>query len=278
VERIVERGIKRVVIGTSDPNPLVNGRGVKFLRDNDIEVKVGVFAEACIELNRAFFKYVKTGQPFVTLKIAQTLDGKIAASNGKPEWITSESSRKLVHKMRAEHDAVLVGIGTVLRDDPQLTVRYVRGENPKRIVLDSKLRIPLQSKLLADDFVSKTIVVTTEQASKRKAKQLESTGAAVWFLKSRDGQVDIAALLRKMGREGIASVLVEGGSQIYSSFLKANLVDQVAIFIAPKILGKGVSAIQDLGISSVANSLLLRDFQKKRVGPDILLTGNLLLI
>lgn len=277
-ERIVEVGIKRVVIGTLDPNPLVNGKGIRYLREQGIEVETGVLEERCQELNRSFFKHVATGQPFVTLKIAQTIDGKIAARNGQPEWITSSASLKVVHKMRAENDAVLVGIGTVLADDPQLTVRLVRGQNPKRIVVDSQLRIPLESTLLTDEFVSKTIVATTELPSKEKAKHIEQRGASVWRVqKNAAGRVDLEALLTKIGQEGITSLLVEGGSEIYSSFLKAKLVDRVAIFIAPKILGEGVSAIQDLGISSVANSLLLRDFQKKRVGPDILLTGNLLL-
>lgn len=276
VESIVEHGIKRVVLGTRDPNPLVSGKGVAYLCENGIEVRVGVLDKSCRELNEAYFKHVTTGLPLVTVKIAQTLDGKIAASNGKPAWITSESSRRLVHRMRSRHDAVLVGIGTVLADNPKLSVRLTAGASPKRIVLDSRLRIPLDANLLSDSHVKRTTIATSHQASKRKEGSIRKRGASVWRMnKEAHGGVSLPSVLRKMGEEGITSLLVEGGSEIFSGFFKANLVDKVSIFIAPKILGKGLSAIQDIGINSMAESVELQGLRRQQVGNDILLTGRI---
>lgn len=180
VERIKNSGIKRVVIGMPDPNPLVNGKGIEFLRSRGLEVRVGVLEEACKDLNEGFFKHVKTGRPLVTLKIAQTLDGKIAAADGNSKWITSEKSRRLVHKMRSQNDAVLVGIGTVLKDNPRLNVRLVRGRDPKRIVLDSTLKISLNSNFLSKSLVEKTIIATTSKAPRDKSRLIKNLGATVW--------------------------------------------------------------------------------------------------
>jgi len=179
VERIKSSGIKRVVIGTPDPNPLVNGKGIALLRKQGLEVKVGILEEACRNFNEAFFKHIKTNTPLITLKIAQTLDGKIATADGSSKWITSEKSRRLVHKMRSQNDVVLVGIGTVLKDSPRLNVRLVRGQDPKRIVLDSTLKIPLNSNFLTKPLVEKTIIATTSKASKEKMQQDRFRGAVL---------------------------------------------------------------------------------------------------
>ena len=276
VERIKNSGIKRVVVGTPDPNPLVDGKGIALLRKEGLEVKVDVLEEACRNLNEAFFKYVQTNRPLITLKIAQTLDGKIAAADGSSKWITSGKSRRFVHKMRSQNDAVLVGIGTVLKDNPRLTVRLAKGPNPKRIVLDSTLKIPLNSNFLTKPLVEKTIIATTSGASKEKIRSIKELGANVWTIKNDSkSRVDLSELCKKMGIEGITSVLVEGGSQIFSAFLQEKLADKIAIFIAPKIFGQGLSAVHFNGIHSLNASIKLSDFEKRKIGDDVLLTGRL---
>jgi len=277
VEAIVDSGIKKVVVGTSDPNPAVNGKGVQFLRNHGIDVEIGILEKESKELNAAFFKYTRTGQPFISLKIAQTLDGRIATASGESKWITSSDSRKYVHKMRAQNDVVLVGLGTVLKDDPGLSVRLVKGVNPKRVVLDSELRLPLDAKLLSDNHIEKTIIATTSKASPEKVKQIRDRGATVLKIAGdNNGQVNLLKLMKKLGQEGIISVLVEGGAKVFSSFLKAKLVDKLFIFIAPKILGDGLNAIQNLELNRLSDSLKLHETHIRKIGEDYLLTGNLL--
>ncbi|MFQ5824049.1 MAG: bifunctional diaminohydroxyphosphoribosylaminopyrimidine deaminase/5-amino-6-(5-phosphoribosylamino)uracil reductase RibD [bacterium] len=274
IDRILESGIKRVVIGTQDPNPLENGKGIVLLKNHGIEVRIGLLENECRALNEAYFKHAVTSLPLTTLKIAQTLDGKIASNTGNSQWITSEQARRYVHKMRSQHDAVLVGIGTVLSDDPNLTVRLVKGVNPKRIVLDSNLKLPLNASLLSGPLAYKTIIATTLKASWEKIKSIEERGATVWVIEANpEGRVDLPTLWKKLGQEGIASVLVEGGSQVFSALLKAKLVDKIAVFIAPKILGDGISAVQHLRID---HSINLIDFRKRQIGVDVLLSGRIM--
>ncbi|RMF69958.1 MAG: bifunctional diaminohydroxyphosphoribosylaminopyrimidine deaminase/5-amino-6-(5-phosphoribosylamino)uracil reductase RibD [Calditrichaeota bacterium] len=276
VEKIVQHGIKKVVIGTTDRNPLVQGRGIAFLRRHGVTVQVGVLEDKCRELNEAFFKHVTTGVPLVTLKVAQTVDGRIATAAGGSRWITSEKARRMVHKLRSEQDAVLVGVGTVLADDPQLTVRLTSGRHPRRFVVDSRLRLPLRSRLLSDELAEQTVVATTERASPEKIQAVEATGATVWKIPADEhGRVSLRALLRRMGEAGITSVLVEGGSEVFSSFLRNNLADRVAIFVAPKILGDGLCSFHDSGFHDLEQSIRIHDMVPRRVGPDVLLTGRI---
>lgn len=276
VEAIVAAGIRRVVVGTRDPNPLVNGRGIEQLSAAGVEVASGVLERECQELNAAFFKFMTRGLPLVTLKIAQTLDGKIAAANGSSKWITSERSRRLVHRMRSQSDAVLVGIGTVLSDNPSLNVRLVRGRNPKRIVLDSRLRIPLTAELLNDALADQTIIATTGQAAEKRVKEIKNKGAEVWQISSNgQGRVDLRSLCRELAKAGIASVLVEGGGEVFSAFLRDRLADRAAIFVAPKILGAGVAATHDLEIASLEQSIELRDVRRRKIDEDLLLMGRI---
>lgn len=275
VDRIVESGIKKVVIGTRDPNPSVNGKGIEFLRNHNVEVEVGVLEEECKQLNEAFFKHITTGLPFTTLKIAQTLDGKIAASDGSSKWITSDKARTLAHRMRSENDAILVGIGTVLSDNPSLNVRLTKGVNPRRIVLDSRLRIPLNASLLCDSLVEKTIVVTTPSAPQEKLSEIKKRGAQVWTVPADNkNQVHLKKLLNKIGQEKIASLLVEGGSLIFSAFLKEKLVDRLSIFLSPKILGGGLDAISDLGINNLQHALRLADVRIQQIEEEVLISGR----
>jgi len=272
-EAIIKAGISQVVIGMVDPNPLVNQQGIKILLENGIEVEHGIEKEACEQLNRAFIKYIQTGMPYVTLKIAQSLDGRIATSTGHSKWITSEPARKEAHRLRAENDVILVGIETVLADDPQLTVRMVKGDNPVRIILDSRLRIPLDCQMLCDEFGKKTIVATSIE-NMNKIEKIKNKGAHVWIIeKDANGQISLPELLKKIGRAKKSTVMVEGGAEIFTSFLREKLADRIVFALAPKILGAGKEAIGDLGITLVDDGVHLKSFHLKKVGVDLIVDG-----
>ncbi len=274
-DAIIRAGITRVVVGMIDPNPLVNQRGLEILNQHGIEIKSGVEERACRELNRAFIKYIVTGLPYVTLKIAQSLDGRIATATGHSQWITSYPARVLAHRLRAEHDAIVVGIGTVLADNPQLTVRHVRGRDPIRIVLDDQLRIPLNSQLLGPELAAGTIVATTSQDEARK-QAIEAIGAQVWTLScDQSGRVSIPELMKRMAGAHVSSVLVEGGAQVNTAFLKAGMVDRIVIAIAPKIIGAGIEAIGDLGIENVDHSIELTNVRLRTAGPDYVVMADI---
>ncbi len=274
VDAIVEAGIGQVVIGTPDPNPRVCGKGIQILRDRGIRVKVGILEARCRELNEAYFKYIQTGIPFVTLKFAQSLDGRIATKSGNSQWISSPDTLRLAHRLRAIHDAVLIGVGTALVDDPSLTVRLVRGENPQRIIVDGRLRMPLSAKVLNDDAVDKTIVVATEGASRKKAQGIRKLGAEIlWAARNQRGEVDIDDLLKQLGRMGIVSVLVEGGARIITSVLREGLADKIVLVMAPKVIGQGVEAVRDLHIRQLGDALRISRMKTRRLGNDIVIEG-----
>ena len=273
---IIKRRIGRVVIGTEDPNPLVAGRGIKILRGHGITVNIGVLSRECHELNAPFFKYFERGLPFITLKIAQSLDGRIATRQGSSRWISSPASLRLAHRWRALHDAVMVGVDTVIADNPSLTVRLVRGKNPLRLVLDSHLRIPLESRILVDRHVTRTIVVTTDRADPHQRKEVQDRGARVLTVQSNpNGQVDLLAALRRLAGEGITSILVEGGGKLSTSFVKAWLVDQLLLVIGSKIIGTGIEAMGDLGISDMNEAVRLSIDKIRRVGDDLIVMARI---
>ena len=274
VDRIISEKIKRVVIGTLDMNPLVSGKGVKKLKSAGIDVKVGVLENECIELNKFFFKYVTKKLPYVSLKAAQTIDGKIADKSGESSWISSLQSRKYVHSLRAKYDAVLVGKGTVEKDDPKLTVRLVEGRNPKRVILDANLDIKLSHRIFTKNNDKNLIVITSKKnaGKKRKINKLNSLGALVLFAKEESGEkVDLKSALRELYKIGIASVLVEGGSEVFTSFVKENLFDDMLMFISPRILGCGVPLIGNLGIKNLQKSVKAKIGNVEKIGDDILL-------
>jgi diaminohydroxyphosphoribosylaminopyrimidine deaminase/5-amino-6-(5-phosphoribosylamino)uracil reductase len=276
VDALVGAGISRVVIGTPDPNPRVNGKGIRSLLNNGIQVKVGVLEERCRELNEAYFKYITNGIPLVTLKFAQSLDGRIATKTGHSQWISSPESLRLGHTLRSIHDGVLVGIGTILVDDPGLTVRLAKGKNPRRIIIDGKLRIPLRAKVLNDEGVDKTIIVATERASRGKAQSLKNLGAEIlWARENQRGKVDMEDLLGKLGRMGITSVLVEGGAKIITSFLRERLADKIVIVMAPKLIGEGIEAVGNLEIRDLDEALQISRMKMRRLGGDIVIEGYL---
>ncbi len=268
VDLIIARGLKRVVIATPDPNPLVNGKSIQKLKKSGIEVTVGIEQEKAQKLNEAFFKFMRTGLPFVTLKIAQTMDGKIACLTGDSHWVSGEASRKLVHRWRSQMDAVLVGIGTVLQDDPELTVRLLKGRNPKRIILDPNLRIPLTAKIVNDSVVSQTILVTASE-NREKIEKLTEKGVTFLFEeKKSNGEFDLREVLKKLTKLQIISVLVEGGSGVFSSFMRQKAFDRLALFQAPKIAGAGLGPFDRLQINEMKKAVPLRFQKQKRVGED----------
>ena len=271
VDRIVEAKASRVVMGTVDPNPLVSGRGISILNDHCIETEVGVLGKQCENLNEKFFKFMRTGMPFVTLKYAQTLDGRIASSTGHSRWISSEPSLRFAHRLRGLHDAVLVGIGTVVADDPDLRVRLARGRNPLRVVADSTLRIPPGAHVLDNQDVAKTLIVTGPLRGRKKPPMLEENGIETLIIdENSTGVLDLKKLLAELGKRQISSVLVEGGAGVITSFVREGLFDRIIVITAPKILGRGIEAVGDLGISRMYDSIALKIEQVCRKGEDVI--------
>jgi diaminohydroxyphosphoribosylaminopyrimidine deaminase / 5-amino-6-(5-phosphoribosylamino)uracil reductase len=243
-DEIIKNRISEIIIGTKDPNKLVSGKGITKLKKNGIKVTVGIMEDECLRMNKFFFKYIKTGLPFVTLKAAQTLDGKIADINGKSKWISSLESRKLVHELRSSYDAVLVGKNTAELDDPELTVRHVKGRNPYRLVIDNDLAPNLNNKLFSDKFTDKTIIITSRKPDEFLTHILEQRKIRIITAKAKDGIIDLKDALKKVAKSGISSVLVEGGAFTFTEFLKQKFVDEMLIFTSPKIMGKGISVFK----------------------------------
>jgi diaminohydroxyphosphoribosylaminopyrimidine deaminase/5-amino-6-(5-phosphoribosylamino)uracil reductase len=273
---LIRSGVKRVVSGMPDPNPLVSGRGIRRMRRAGIQVDVGLLDAECRRLNEAFTKYITRHIPFVLLKLAASLDGKTATSTGDSRWITETASRNLVHQMRNQVDAVLVGIGTVIADDPRLTCRLPGGRNPWRVVLDSHLRIPLSARLLHGRNPEKTIVITGSRAPVKRMAAIRSCGARVWSFPLRAGGISFAALLSRLGKMGLTSVMIEGGAATAGRALREGIVDKVLIFYAPKIIGgDGRAMIEALGVRRVSHSRRIKDMEVKRLGKDFLVSGYL---
>lgn len=248
-ERLLKEKPGRVVIGTIDPNPVVSGRGLAMLKRHGIETRAGVLEEQCRDLNEVFFKYIRSRIPFVTLKFAQSLDGKIATCTGHSRWISSEPSRVFAHRLRSLHDAILVGSGTIVKDDPELTCRLVKGRDPLRVVVDSDLKIAPGARVLQDQARAQTLIFTTSRHDRKKRALLAERGIEVRV--SGRKQVDLAAVLEELGRREISSLLVEGGAAVLTSFIRARLADRLIVISAPKIFGKGTDAIGELGVRTV---------------------------
>ncbi len=271
-ERLIAAGIARVVVPVEDPNPLVSGRGVAALRAAGIEVEVGLLREVAERQNEIFFTFIATGVPFVHLKLAVSLDGRIATRAGDARWITGEPARALTHRWRRRHAAILVGSGTVLADNPELSVRYVAGRQPVPIVLDAGGRVPLSSRVL--DPTRRPIVVTSGVLDARRA-ELEAAGVRVWDLPGPGGEADLHELLVRLGQVGIDSLLVEGGGETAASFLAADLVDRVSFLIAPILIGgrDAVPSIGGAGSDRLADAIRLSDVTATWVGSDLVYSG-----
>jgi diaminohydroxyphosphoribosylaminopyrimidine deaminase / 5-amino-6-(5-phosphoribosylamino)uracil reductase len=272
VDRLVREKPARVVIGTVDPNPLVSGRGIAALKRHGIETRVGVLADQCLEVNEVFFKFIRTRIPFVTLKFAQSIDGKIATATGHSRWISSEPSRVFAHRLRSLHEAILVGSGTVVKDDPELTCRLVRGRDPLRVVVDSKLKIPLEARILQEQDRAKTLVFTTAEQDGKKMAALSDRGIEVKVAGLR--QVDLPAVLQELGKRQVSSLLVEGGAGVLTSFIRERLADRLIIISAPKIFGKATDAIGDLAVRTVDQAIPLAIRRVSRKNGDIIVDAR----
>lgn len=275
VEKLISSKFSKVVIGSLDPNPLVSGKSINKLKEAGIEVKVGVLEEECLKLNEIFMKYIKTKIPYVVLKSAVSLDGKIATRTGESKWITGDASRVKVHELRNELSGIMAGINTVLKDDPSLTCNIKGARNPIRIIVDSNLKIPLDSKILKTAKTFKTIIATTNKSDLNKKSLIEELGGEVLIVKSLDNKVDLNTLMIKLGKLKIDSVLLEGGGELNYSALKAGVVDKVMIFIAPKIIGgrDSKTSIEGEGIGILNECYKITNLKTKSLGEDILLTG-----
>lgn len=273
-EAILAAGIPQVVVGMVDPNPLVNGKGLARLREAGITVRSGVLEKECRRLNEAFARWVTAGRPHVTLKAAVSLDGRIAASSGEPRWISGEESRAEVHRIRGAVDAVLVGANTILRDDPLLTTRVAKGPSrtARRVVLDARLRIPPAARVLVPvKGAPPTTVYAADDVAEAKERAITASGATVVRVpRSESGGVDLAAALAHLAKEGVTSVLVEGGAAVFTSFLQARAVDRVLVFVAPRLLGD--SAVAALG--ALPTPIALADVGIKRFGDDVMFEGT----
>lgn len=270
--RIVDAGISRVVAAMSDPNPKVAGRGFEILRAAGIQVDVGILEAEARKLNEVFIKWVTKKLPFVTMKFACSLDGKIATVGGESQWISCEASRKFTHRLRDINDAVLIGVGTVLADNPSLTTRLVEGKNPVRVIVDSKARTPLDSRLVTDKS-ARTIIATTDKAPSEKISALKACGVEIIITSGE--RVDLRSLMHELAEREITSVLVEGGGTIHFALLKAGLVDKVLAFIAPKIIGgvNAITAVEGAGFEKLSDAIKLKNLTLEQIGEDILLSS-----
>jgi diaminohydroxyphosphoribosylaminopyrimidine deaminase / 5-amino-6-(5-phosphoribosylamino)uracil reductase len=271
-QRIIQSGIRKVVVATRDPNPLNNGQGITKLKDAGIDVVEGVMEEEARQQNEIFLTFIRRGTPFVELKLAMSLDGRIATTTGDAKWITGEESRVEGHRLRAKHMAIAVGVETVIQDDPSLNVRHVEGNDPVPIVLDTTGRIPLSSKLL--QAPSKAIIATCGMSEETEQKIVE-TGAQIWRLPAANGRVSIQALLSRMAEEQLDSLLIEGGGEIAASFLEARAIDKVSFFYAPILIGgrAAIPGIGGIGIEKIADAMRLERVEIRRLGEDLYLTG-----
>ncbi len=287
VPEIIKAGIKRVVISMKDPNPLVNGKGIGKLKVEGIDVQCGVLEENARKINEIYIKYITKRMPFIVLKWAMSLDGKIATYTGDSKWISHDASRQFTRRLRGKFDAVLIGIETLLKDNPQLTTHGLGVKEPKRIIVDSKGRIPLDCNLLKTSplFSSakqssgdkEVILVTTDKISKEKREGLKKRGVEVIVTQFEGGKVNLKNLMVELAKREITSVLVEGGGTIIASFIENGLADKFIAFISPMIIGgkNAISPVEGEGVEKIADAISIHNFSTRMIGEDIVMEGYL---
>lgn len=272
---LIQARVARVVCGVLDPNPEVNGRGMMQLREAGIEVRQ-LCVEECARMHEQFLVHIVQKRPFVTLKSAVSLDGKIAHFTGASKWITGETARHRVHQMRHEHDVVLIGIGTALADDPELTIRLEgQWKQPVRVVLDAQARLPLGSRLVKSASTVPLIVAVDENLPNEKTAPLEAAGAGVWRLPSSEGRIDLEVLLKECYEREWCSILVEGGAQVTAAFLEVGLADKATFFVAPLLMGNGISVTGEWTVENMRATRRLRAVQHESLEEDVLISGYL---
>lgn len=273
-DALIRAGVSRVVAGMLDPNPLVSGGGLAALKLAGIETVCGICEEECRAVNLPFIKHVTTGVPYVTYKCAMTMDGYIATTTGESRWISCEESRKYVHRMRSRMDAVMVGVDTIIADNPLLTVRHVRGRNPLRVIVDTRLRTPESVNVLNGQLSSRTIIATAEGDPGVHLPYLKQ-GVTIVVCDEDDGRVSMKDLLQKLGAMGVQSILLEGGSRLAGSMLQLGMIDELVFFMAPKIIGSnGFSPFTLQEITSMAQAVRLNFTDVSRIGSDIIVTAR----
>lgn len=276
-DAIIKGGITKVITTVIDPNPVTSGKGIQKLKAAGIEVRIGVMESQAKKLNASFFKLMQKGLPYVIVKWAMSLDGKIATRTGSSKWITSEESRMYVHKIRGQVDGVLVGINTVLRDDPLLTCRYEGGRSPKRIIVDGNASLPLNSRLLNTISESEIIVAVNENAQQNRIERLEQLGCKIIKTRDINGHVNLQALFQRLGEMKLTNILVEGGSRVITSMIEDHLVDKVMVFIAPIIIGGEDAKLPVLGkgIDKINEAVEINEVTIKRFSNDVVVEGVL---
>lgn len=277
-DALIAAGIKSVYIGAVDPNPQVSGRGIEKLRKNGIKVQTGILESQCRCLLAAFTKHITTGLPFTIYKAAMTLDGNTATSTGDSKWVSGEESRRQVHRLRDRVEAIMVGIGTVLKDDPLLNTRLPNGDgrDPLRVVVDSQLRISPECRILKQKSLAKTLIATIS-TDQRKILALQNRGAEVVVLPTDSAKVSLSALWEELGRRQVQTLLLEGGSTLATAVLKNDLIDRLMLYVAPKLLGgsPGIGIFSGVGCTEMSDALKLEDLHYEMVGDDLLITGDI---
>lgn len=274
-QAILEAGIKRVVVGSCDPNPLVAGKGIQLLRTHGVEVTEDILKKECDQLNEIFFHYIQTKQPFVLMKYAMTLDGKIAAYTGASKWITAETARNHAHQYRHRYTAIMVGVGTVQADDPMLSCRIPGGKNPVRIICDTHLRTPITAQVVTTANQIPTIIASSCCDAQRQ-KAYEKAGCRILFVEEKNGHVDLQQLMEKLGREQIDSVLLEGGGTLNWAALKSGIVNKVQAYIAPKLFGgeTAKTPIEGIGVTGPEDAFRLKNSTITCLGQDFLIESE----
>lgn len=274
-DAIIKSGIKRVVVGSNDPNPLVSGNGIKILRQHGIEVKEGVLREQCDKLNEVFFYYIKTKSPFVAMKYAMTMDGKIATRTGASRWVTGETARNHVHHLRHQYSGIMVGVDTVIADDPQLSCRLDNSKNPIRVICDTKLRTPLVSQVVVTARQIPTLIATTCIDDARRAEYIEA-GCRFIDIKCHEGHIDLNDLMAQLGDQGVDSILLEGGSTLNYAAIKSGIVNKIYAYISPKLFGgeTAKTPIGGLGVEIPDSAVMLKNSHVTRLGEDFLIQSE----
>ncbi len=274
-QALIDAGIARVVVGCLDPYPPVRGRGIAMLRRSGIGVTAGVLEDECRRLNEGFISRVTRGRPFGILKLAVSLDGRIAAASGDSRWVSSRASREMIHRWRGECDAVMVGAGTVIADNPRLTCRVKGGRDPVRVVIDGRLRTPAAARVFRLASVAPTVLVTTGANLARAQRRYRGARVEVLAAPSRGGLLALEAVMREFGRRGWSKVMIEGGAHLAGCALAAGIVDRVAMIVAPMIVGAGLPAIEGLAVARIRDAIRLENFSARRVGDDWLIEGEI---